>query len=60
MATRIVTIALNQQQLELVDRTLAKGIAEDRAALIRHALRRYAARHLPQHGAVTRPDLVVG
>ncbi|MBD3846926.1 hypothetical protein IED13_14550 [Bosea sp. SSUT16] len=60
MVTRIVTIALNQQQLELVDRTLAKGLAEDRAALIRHALRRYAARHLPEQGAATRPSLAVG
>lgn len=47
MATRIVQIALNQQQLELIDRTLATGVAGDRAALVRHALRRYAARHLP-------------
>ncbi|MDX3806434.1 hypothetical protein ACXIUS_24595 [Bosea thiooxidans] len=60
MTTRIVTIALNQQQIELVDRTLAKGVAADRAALIKHALRRYAARHLPQPGGAPRPDLVTG
>lgn len=60
MATRIVTIALNQQQLELVDRTLTKGIAKDRASLIRHALRRYAACHLPEQGATAHPSLAVG
>jgi Arc/MetJ-type ribon-helix-helix transcriptional regulator len=44
MAEKIVTVTLNQQQRELIDRTLAKGIAPDRAALIRLALREYAAR----------------
>jgi hypothetical protein len=44
MADKIVTVTLNQQQRELVDRTIAKGIAPDRAALIRFALREYAAK----------------
>ena len=42
---RVVTLRLNQQQLELVDRTVAKGIAPDRVSLIRLALREYAATH---------------
>ena len=56
MATRIVQMALNQQQLELIDRTVASGAAADRAALVRLALRRYAARHLPPQDANVRPD----
>jgi hypothetical protein len=39
-------LKLNQQQLELVDRTVARGIAPDRAALVRLALHEYAAAHL--------------
>jgi len=42
---KLVTLKLNQQQLELLDRTIARGAAPDRAALIRRALREYAARH---------------
>jgi Arc/MetJ-type ribon-helix-helix transcriptional regulator len=41
----VVTLKLNQQQLELIDRTVARGIAPDRAALVRLALREYAAAH---------------
>jgi Ribbon-helix-helix protein, copG family len=51
-AGTVVTLKLNQQQLELVDRTLARGIAPDRAALVRLALREYAAAHLT--GAATK------
>jgi Arc/MetJ-type ribon-helix-helix transcriptional regulator len=40
---KTVTLKLNQQQLELIDRTLARGIAPDRAALVRLALRELAA-----------------
>ncbi len=36
-------LRLNQQQLELVDRTIARGIAPDRVALVRLALREYGA-----------------
>ena len=39
----IVKLRLNQQQLQLVDRTIARGVAPDRAALVRLALREYAA-----------------
>lgn len=40
-----VVLQLNQQQMELVDKTVARGEAEDRAALIHRALREYAAAH---------------
>jgi hypothetical protein len=43
MADRVVTLRLNQQQLELMDRTIAQGVAVDRVALVRLALREYAA-----------------
>ncbi len=38
-----IDVRLNQQQLELVDRTIARGAAPDRASLIRLALRELAA-----------------
>jgi hypothetical protein len=44
MAGRRIVLKLNAQQLELIDRTLARGVAADRAALVRLALREYAAR----------------
>ena len=34
MEGKLVTLELNQQQLELLDRTVARGAAPDRAALI--------------------------
>jgi hypothetical protein len=43
MTDRIVRLRLNQQQLELMDRTIAQGVAADREALVRLALREYAA-----------------
>jgi metal-responsive CopG/Arc/MetJ family transcriptional regulator len=43
MTDRIVTVKLNQQQLEMLDRTIAQGVAADRAALVRFALRELAA-----------------
>jgi metal-responsive CopG/Arc/MetJ family transcriptional regulator len=45
MQAKVVTLKLNAQQLELLDRTIARGAAPDRAALIRRALREYAAKH---------------
>ena len=44
MAGKVVTLKLNQQQIELLDRTIAKGVAPDRASLIRLALRESAAK----------------
>ena len=43
MAETVIKLRLNQQQLELMDRTIAQGVAADRAALVRLALREYAA-----------------
>jgi Arc/MetJ-type ribon-helix-helix transcriptional regulator len=45
MSEKTVTLKLNQQQLELLDRTIAQGVAQDRVALVRLALREFAARH---------------
>jgi Arc/MetJ-type ribon-helix-helix transcriptional regulator len=44
MPDHTVVLRLNQQQLELIDRTIAQGVAKDRAALVRLALREYAAK----------------
>lgn len=38
MSQHTVTLRLNQQQLELIDRTVARGAAADRVALVRRAL----------------------
>jgi Arc/MetJ-type ribon-helix-helix transcriptional regulator len=43
MAENVIKLQLNQQQLELMDRTIARGIAPDRVALVRLAVREYAA-----------------
>ncbi len=53
MAETTVVLKLNQQQLELVDRTVAKGEASDRAALVRRALREYAARRAAEAGSAS-------
>jgi Arc/MetJ-type ribon-helix-helix transcriptional regulator len=45
MTETVVKLRLNQQQLELIDRTIAQGVAPDRASLVRLALREYAAAH---------------
>lgn len=44
-AARNIVLELNQQQLELVDRTVAQGAAPDRAALVKLAIREYAEKH---------------
>jgi metal-responsive CopG/Arc/MetJ family transcriptional regulator len=38
-------VVLNQQQLELLDATIERGIAPDRSSLIRLALREFVDRH---------------
>jgi hypothetical protein len=43
MAETVIKLRLNQQQLELLDRTIAQGVAPDRVSLVRLALREYAA-----------------
>lgn len=52
MAGRTVTLKLNAQQIELLDRTIAQGLAPDRVTLVRLALRELAAR---QAGTAARP-----
>lgn len=47
MSTRHIVLKLNQQQIELIDKTVANGEAADRAALARRALKEYAAKHPP-------------
>ena len=44
MSGRTIVMTLNQQQLELIDRTIAKGAAADRAGLVKLALKEQAAR----------------
>jgi Arc/MetJ-type ribon-helix-helix transcriptional regulator len=44
---RIVSLKLNQQQLELLDLSVARGEAQGREDLVRRALREFAERHLP-------------
>jgi hypothetical protein len=41
--TRVV-LRLNQQQIELIDKTIARGEATDRAQLARRALKEFVAR----------------
>ena len=43
MAETVIKLRLNQQQLELLDRTIAQGVAPDRVSLVRLALCEYAA-----------------
>jgi Arc/MetJ-type ribon-helix-helix transcriptional regulator len=45
MTENVIMVALNQQQLELLDATIERGTAPDRSSLIRLALREFAARH---------------
>ena len=51
MTETVITLRLNQQQLELIDRTIARGLAPDRVSLVRLALREYAAARKPDAGA---------
>ncbi len=51
----VVTLKLNKQHLELLDRTVARGAAPDRASLVRLALREYAAAREPDLAAKVKP-----
>jgi Arc/MetJ-type ribon-helix-helix transcriptional regulator len=42
----IVRLRVNQQQLELIDKTIAAGESNSRDDLVRRALREFAARDL--------------
>jgi Arc/MetJ-type ribon-helix-helix transcriptional regulator len=50
MTDTVITLKLNQQQLELMDRTIAQGVAADRIALVRLALRESAAARKAEAG----------
>ncbi|MEO8296849.1 MAG: DUF1989 domain-containing protein, partial [Burkholderiales bacterium] len=56
MAQHTVTLQLNQQQLELIDRTVARGGAPDRVALVRRALRE-RDQPVPPRAPVPLPDV---
>ncbi len=45
MSGHTVVLKLNQQQLELIDKTVERGEAANRVALILRALHEYAAAH---------------
>ena len=45
MADKKVTVRLNQQQFELLDRTVREQAAVSRAELVLRALREYHAEH---------------
>lgn len=47
MAQHEIVVVINQQQAELLDKTIARGHAADRPALIKRALHEFAATHLP-------------
>jgi hypothetical protein len=53
MTETVVKLQLNQQQLELMDRTIAQGVAPDRASLVRLALREYAAARKAENNSET-------
>ena len=55
MTETVVTLRLNQQQLELMDRTIAQGAAADRVALVRLAVREYAAARQAENAAKPAP-----
>jgi len=45
MPGKTVVLKLNQQQIELLDKTVSRAGTPDREALIRRALREYSAKH---------------
>jgi len=47
MNNKTIRLRLNQQQLELIDKSIAAGEAGSREDLIRRALREFAAEHAP-------------
>lgn len=44
MPGRTIILKLNQQQLELIDRTVATGVAADRQSLVKLAIREQVER----------------
>jgi bacterioferritin-associated ferredoxin len=58
VSAKTVKVVLNQQQLELLDNTVARGIAPDRESLIRTALKEFAAKHSPAAGSSSNKQTV--
>jgi uncharacterized protein YcgI (DUF1989 family) len=56
MTQHLVTLLLNQQQMELIDRTVAEGAAANRVALVRRALRERDTQ-APQRASPAMPSL---
>ena len=54
MESTTVVLKLNQQQLELLDKTIAAGAAPDRQALVQRALREYASHAATAAAAASR------
>lgn len=51
MAENKVTVRLNQQQWELVDKTVAEGVAASREELFKKALREFGRERAEPSGA---------
>ena len=51
MAENKVTVRLNQQQWELVDKTVAEGVAASREELFKKALREFGRERAESSGA---------
>ena len=51
MTQRTVKLPLNQQQRQLLEQTIAKGVAPDLQSLVRRALREYRAPAQPAAAA---------
>jgi uncharacterized protein YcgI (DUF1989 family) len=60
MAVRSVTLSLNQQQLDLINRSVAQGVAENVVALIHRALREHNSPVMASMSAAPAIDLDVG
>jgi Arc/MetJ-type ribon-helix-helix transcriptional regulator len=54
MSENVIRVVLNQQQLELLDATIERGIASDRSSLMRLALREFADLHGSSSGSAKR------
>lgn len=54
-----ISVPLNRQQLELIDRTLAGGVAAGRAELLKLALRDHMAARAPQAPGDAEPPALV-
>ena len=56
MAEQVVRVRLNEQQWELVDRTVEGGEAPDREALFRRALREFSQAESARPGGTAGGD----